>query len=111
MKQVVCMKWGTMYGPEYVNIMHSMVRRNVTGDFTLICFTDDATGIKPEVKCLPIPLLECEIPPDVPGKWPKIALWGRELGGLSGPALFIDLDSVIASNIDDYFTYGPSFSN
>jgi hypothetical protein len=100
------MKWGTMYGPEYVNIMHSMIRRNVTGDFTLICFTDDATGIKPEVKCLPIPLLECEIPPDVPGKWPKIALWGRDLGGLSGPALFIDLDSVIASNIDGYFTYG-----
>jgi hypothetical protein len=100
------MKWGTMYGPEYVNIMHSMVRRNVTGDFTLICFTDDATGIKPEVKCLPIPTLDCEIPPDVPGKWPKIALWGRDLGGLSGPALFIDLDSVIASNIDDYFTYG-----
>lgn len=106
MKQVVCMKWGTVYGPEYVNIMYAMLRRNITGDFTLICFTDDTTGIRPEVKCMPIPLLECEIPADVPGKWPKIALWGKELGGLTGTALFIDLDSVIASNIDDYFTYG-----
>ncbi len=52
------------------------------------------------------PAAGCEIPPDVPGKWPKIALWGKELGGLTGTALFIDLDSVIASNIDDYFTYG-----
>jgi hypothetical protein len=106
MKQVICIKWGTVYGPEYVNIMWAMCRRNLTGEFTLICFTDNATGIRPEVKCLPLPSLGCEIPPDVPGKWPKIALWGRELGGLSGPALFIDLDSVIASNIDDYFTYG-----
>lgn len=105
-KQIVCMKWGTMYGPEYVNILYAMLRRNLTGDFNLICFTDDITGIRPEVTCFPQPMLECEVPPDVPGKWPKIALWGRELCGLSGTALFIDLDSVIVANIDDYFTYG-----
>ena len=100
------MKWGTVYGPEYVNVMYGMLRRNVTGEFTLICFTDDTTGVRSEVKCMPLPTLDCEIPPDVPGKWPKIALWGKELGGLSGTALFIDLDSVIVANIDDYFTYG-----
>jgi hypothetical protein len=106
MKQVICIKWGTMYGPEYVNVMYGMCRRNITGDFTLICLTDNPEGIREEVKCLPLPLLNCEIPPDVPGKWPKIAMWGRELFGLSGHALFIDLDSVIVGNIDDFFTYG-----
>ena len=106
MKQVICIKWGTVYGPEYVNILWAMCRRNLTGDFTLICFTDDTTGIRPEVKCLPQPSLGCEIPSDVPGKWPKIALWGKDLGGLTGTALFIDLDSVIVANFDDYFTYG-----
>lgn len=106
MKQVVCMKWGTVYGPEYVNVMYGMLRRNIIGDFTLICFTDDPTGVRSEVKCLPLPPLGCEIPPDVPGKWPKIALWGKDLGGLTGTALFIDLDTVIVSNIDDYFTHG-----
>ena len=40
------------------------------------------------------------------GKWPKVALWGAELGGLSGPVLFVDLDSVIISNIDGYFSHG-----
>jgi hypothetical protein len=100
------MKWGRMYGPEYVNVLYGMLRRNVTGDFTLICFTEDTTGIRPEVECMPLPSLGCEIPPDVPGKWPKIALWDAELGGLTGTALFIDLDSVITANIDDYFTYG-----
>jgi hypothetical protein len=105
-KQVVCMKWGTVYGPEYVNILYAMLRRNVTGEFILVCFTDDITDIRPEVKCLPLPPLDCEIPPDVPGKWPKIALWGSELGGLTGTALFVDLDSVIVGNIDGYFTHG-----
>lgn len=106
MKQVICIKWGTVYGPEYVNVLHAMVRRNTTGESKLVCFTDDNTGIRPEVECLPLPQLGCEIPPDVPGKWPKIALWGRELFGLTGTALFVDLDSVIVSNIDDYFTHG-----
>ncbi|HEY9247997.1 MAG TPA: hypothetical protein VIO38_02650 [Rariglobus sp.] len=105
-KLVVCMKWGTVYGPEYVNILHAMVARNITGDFKVVCFTDNAAGIRPEVLCLPLPSLGCEIPKDVPGKWPKVALWSAELYGLKGTALFVDLDSVIVANIDDYFTYG-----
>ncbi len=105
-KQIICIKWGTLYGPEYVNIMYAMARRNVTGDFDFYCFTDDELGIRQEVICKPLPDLGCEIPADVPGKWPKIALWGRELFGLSGTALFIDLDSVIVANIDEYFSNG-----
>jgi hypothetical protein len=105
-KLILCMKWGTVYGPDYVNILYAMVARNITGPFKVVCFTDDTTGIRDEVMCRPLPSLGCEIPPDVPGKWPKVALWSRELEGLEGLALFIDLDSVIVGNIDDYFTYG-----
>lgn len=105
-KLVLCMKWGRVYGPAYVNNLYGMVQRNVTGPFRLICFTEDKTGVRPEVECLPLPDLGCEIPKDVPGKWPKVALWNKELYGLSGVALFIDLDSVIIDNIDGYFTYG-----
>ncbi len=100
------MKWGSGYGAKDVNILYGMVARNITGDFKVICFTDDATDIRPEVTCLPLPLLGCEIPVDVPGKWPKVALWTRDLAGLSGVALFIDLDSILVSNIDCYFSYG-----
>lgn len=105
-KQILCMKWGTMYGPDYVNILYGMIARNITGPFTLICFTDDTTGVRKEVQCLPVPQLGCEIPPDVPGKWPKQALWGKDLFGLQGIALFLDLDSVIVGNLDGYFEYG-----
>ncbi len=105
LKNIICIKWGTVYGPQYVNTLYAMAARNVTGDFKFVCFTDDPTGVCPEVTCLPLPQLGCEIPPDVPGKWPKIALWGKDLP-LTGVALFIDLDSVIVGNIDDYFEYG-----
>jgi len=105
-KQVICIKWGTVYGPEYVNILHAMVARNITGDFKVICFTDDNRGIRREVECFPLPELGCEIPKDVPGKWPKVALWNRDLSDLKGTALFVDLDSVIVDNIDGYFKFG-----
>jgi len=100
------MKWGSAYGPLDVNTLYGMVARNISGDFKVVCFSDDFTGIRPEVTCLPLPPLGCEIPPDVPGKWPKVALWTKNLAGLEGIALFIDLDSVIVANIDSYFDYG-----
>jgi hypothetical protein len=34
-KQIVCVKWGTLYGPEYVNRLYAMVKRNITGPFRL----------------------------------------------------------------------------
>jgi len=100
------MKWGAAYGHKDVNILYGMVSRNITGDFKVVCFTDDVSGIRPEVDCFPMPALGCDIPADVPGKWPKVALWSKELSGLQGIALFIDLDSIIVDNIDCYFEYG-----
>ena len=28
-RHIICMKWGTKYGPEYVNRLRSMVRRHL----------------------------------------------------------------------------------
>jgi hypothetical protein len=105
-KIIICMKWGKKFGPEYVNRLYAMARRNITGDFRLVCFTDDSEGLRAEVETRALPQLGCEHPERTIGKWPKVALWGAELGGLSGPVLFVDLDSVIINNIDDYFSYG-----
>ncbi len=105
-KQILCTKWGAKYGPEYVNRLYAMIARNITPPFQLICLTDSSIGIRPEVKCLPLPDLGCAHPQRTFGKWRKVVLWGRELCGLSGVALFVDLDSVILGNIDPYFTYG-----
>ena len=105
-KQVLCMKWGTQYSADHVNRLYGMAARQTTGELRFICFTDDPEGVRDEVECLPLPELGCEIPEDVPGKWPKQALWSEDLFGLEGTALFIDLDSVIVDSLDPYFEYG-----
>jgi len=48
-RHILCMKWGTKYGPEYVNRHYAMVRRHLTGDFNFVCLTDDAQGVRAEV--------------------------------------------------------------
>ncbi len=54
---VLCMKWGTKYGAEYVNRLYNMVKRHTTVDFKMVCLTDRTEGINPEVQCFPIPPL------------------------------------------------------
>lgn len=105
-KLVLCIKWGSKYGPEYVNRLHNMVRRNLTPPFQLVCFTDDARGIDPAIHTLPLPELGCDPPQHSPGQWRKLGLWRKSLFGLQGIGLFIDLDSVIVNRLDAYFDYG-----
>ncbi|MDJ0646537.1 MAG: glycosyltransferase [Flavobacteriaceae bacterium] len=96
------MKWGTLYGPEYVNRLYSMVKRNLSYDFKMVCFTDDEKGIIAEVDCYPIP--EIDVPGNLPERmWKKLTTLKGDLYGLEGTALFLDLDVVIVDTIDVFF--------
>ncbi|MDF1484020.1 glycosyltransferase [Ramlibacter sp. H39-3-26] len=103
------MKWGTKYGPEYVNRLYAMVRRHLRGDFRFVCLTDDGAGIRPEVACLPIPPLALHLAPGQrDGAWKKLTTFEADLHGLRGTALFLDLDVVIVGPLDDFFALpGP----
>lgn len=105
-KQILCIKWGTRYGPEYVNKIYAMVERNITPPFRVICLTDNTEGIREEVLCRGLPNLGCEVPKNAVGKWPKTALWGETLFDIEGVALFLDLDIVITGNLDAFFEFG-----
>lgn len=101
---VICMKWGTRYGPEYVNKLHSMVRKHLTKKFRFVCFTDDITGIDNGIKTQPIPEF------DIPAKyrvspWKKLLIFSKDFGKLKGKTLFLDLDVIIVDNIDCFFDY------
>lgn len=105
---VVCMKWGTRYGPEWVNRLYAMVQRNTTWTIRFVCFTDDATGIRPEVECQPLP--EVRFDAGRIGKyWPKLGLMQKDLGGLDGMTLFLDLDLVLIDSLDPFFTHPGRF--
>jgi hypothetical protein len=107
-RNILCMKWGKKYGPEYINRLYGMVRRNLQGDFNFVCFTDDTQGIRPEVQCHPIPSLD--LPPGIPERgWTKLVSFKKDLAGLSGAALFLDIDVVIVGSLDEFFEQPGEF--
>lgn len=105
-KQVVCINWGTKYGAPYVNRLYAGIARNITPPFSFTCFTDNPEGMRPEVRCEPLPPLDVPMPTGTKGIWPKARLWGARLGDLTGPVLFMDLDLVVTGPMDGFFRYG-----
>lgn len=109
---IICMKWGPAYGPEYVNRLYGMVSRNLTHSYRFVCFTDDATGVREEVEVKPMP--DLGLSPDTSNrnwnKWKKLTTWDRQLADLTGKTLFIDLDVVIVDNIDCFIEYDAEFA-
>lgn len=107
-RHILCMKWGTKYGPEYVNRLYAMVRRHLRGEFGFVCLTDDGAGIRSEVQCLPIPPLA--LPAGIPERgWNKLLTFSADLHGLHGTALFLDVDVVITAGLDEFFTHPGEF--
>ena len=103
---VICIKWGTLYGIEYLNRLASMVQRNSKRPTRLICFTDDGVGADPSIEIVPLP------PINIPklrktSPWRKVSLWQYPLHDLSGDVLFLDLDIVITGSLDEIFDYEP----
>lgn len=106
MQTVLCIKWGTRYPVDYVNPLWAMVQRHTSRQTRLVCFTDDATGINPAVTTFP--LLKIDIPERVAWKpWRKVSLWQAPLEDFSGDVLYLDLDTIVTGNIDDFFDFNP----
>lgn len=105
---VMCMKWGTKYGADYVNRLYKMVHDNLSGEFRFVCLTDDVNGIRSDVECFSIP--DMNLPEGIPERgWKKIAVFVPNLYDLQGTVLFLDLDIVIVDNIDEFFSYPGDF--
>jgi hypothetical protein len=100
------MKWGTLYDAEYVNVLFNAARANLTGPFQFVCLTDDATGLDKAIVAHPIPEFGLTPRQWRGGGWPKIAVFLADLYGLSGRALFIDLDMMIVGDLNPFFEYG-----
>lgn len=86
---VVCVKWGDLYGPEYVNVLHDMVRRNLRYDHRFICYTDDPTGVHCETR---------ELPRGFKTWWNKLPLF--RAGEFKGRVLYLDLDVCITGDLE-----------
>ena len=97
---IICLKHGTLYGPEYVNRLYSMVCKHCTLPFTFICLTEDPTDLHENIVHKELPDLPLK------GWWFKPYIFSKDLK-LKGTTLYLDLDLIIVNNIDKLFTYLP----
>jgi len=100
---IVCLKWGTLYGPDYVNKLFCAVRRNITIPFTFHCFTERSQYIHPNI-------VIHNLPHNLPGVgwWQKLYLFSED-APLEGRVLYIDLDTLITGNIDEIVLHNKGF--
>ena len=91
MINIVCVKWGDKYPPEFVNKLYAMVKRNMCGEaFDFYCYTDNGEGLYPQIKTVPIQS-------DLIGYWPKIELFKLFDQGTN---IFFDLDVIILNPLE-----------
>lgn len=102
-KVVLCMKWGTLYPAEYVNVLYRACQRHISGEFRFVCLTAESQGLLPDIEVFPIPDIGLEHRHYYDGAWPKIGIFSSDLYGLQGRCLFIDLDTVILDSLDPLF--------
>ena len=108
---IMCMKYGTLYPADYVNVLYNATRRAMRQPFRFICLTDNADGLVNGIEAMAIPDIGLE-PAEwrVGGVWPKIAIYDRHLHGLQGRCLFIDIDMVVLRGLDDFFERTSPFT-
>ena len=96
---VLCLKHGDKYSSQYVNTLYSMVKRNLTIPFTMVCLTDNKQGIDSDILCL-------DLPKELTGWWCKPYMYSADLP-LNGTILYMDLDVVVSGNLNKLFDYEP----
>lgn len=105
---IVCMKWGDLYGSEYVNRLFSMVSRNLEIPFHFYCITDSNHNIRKEVEIRNLPPFP--LPQGARGPWQKLLMFKKDLFDIQGKTMFLDLDVIIVGQLDKFFTYSDKFA-
>ncbi len=111
----ICLKYGTLYGAEYVNRLHAALERNTRGDLRFFCMTDDPSSINRKTEILPLPTEPFQEQMEIAlsqapkrGRMKKISLFRPDLiPDLDGPLLVFDLDTAIVGPIDDLRDFAP----
>ena len=106
-KNVICIKWGTAYDPDYVNKLYRMIKKNTSYSIDFYCFTEDSNGLHEDIIIKPLPVLNTIKEYQTKYAYRKeAALCDDDLGGLKNQRVFFfDLDVVIISNLDEFFIY------
>ncbi|NVO23524.1 glycosyl transferase [Donghicola mangrovi] len=112
---IICIKWGTLFGPEYVNRLYSGVRRNLNVPVRFFCMTEHSEGFHPDIEVLDLPNEPYQADMDAAlavanrqGAMRKTSLFKSGLiHDLQGPILGFDLDVVITGDLTPIWEMAP----
>ena len=108
MLSVVCWKWGTLYGVEYVNRLRAMLDRHLHIPHQLYCITEDPTGL--DYRTLHVPMFEetfsgMTSPSGKRANFRRLQIFNPELACIWGPRILqLDLDIVITGDVTPLFS-------
>lgn len=110
----ITLKWGSKYGPKYVNRLYANLKNAYNGEFEFYCFTDDAKGLHPSIHIRDIKDLRPH--PSTCFTIEKIFLFDPSISKLKGPCVLFDLDILIINDLNIYlskynFTEGRFIKN
>lgn len=126
MIQVVCFKWNkfgyrSTFGPDQVNTLKSMVKRNLKLKHEFVCITDDPEGLHHDVRHVPLwddySNLRNPHGDQFPSCYRRLKLFDKEFANSIGLTRFIwlDLDICIVDDItplidvpDDFKIWGDT---
>ena len=109
---ILTLKWGTLYSPEYVNRVYRGVKAHLHRPFRFVCVTDDPTGLAEGIDAQPFPAMPKEMHFNEKFRsWPnifvKLLVFEKGFAGLGGPTLFLDIDQIVTGDLDRFFDYRP----
>ena len=98
---VVCVKWGSKYSADYVNVLKRMCDRHITVPYEFHCLTENKDGIDTGIDIIDLPEL-----PGIKSWWSKMYMFSPAMP-LQGTILYLDLDVIVFRNIDQFFSHNP----
>lgn len=112
---VLCWKWnngphpkkGFIFGAYHVNVLYAMIKRNLHISFEMACITDNAKGINPEIRIIPL----WNDLKRKGGCFIRLKAFAADAEKFLGTKKFvsIDLDAVIIDDITSLFVLDEAF--
>jgi hypothetical protein len=99
---VVCLKWGTPYPAEYVNVLQKAVAEKLRSPHRFICITDTPEGLSSGVTIMPLPDIPIDRAKWRSGYWPKLAMFKRGFFTEDEIILYLDVDILIEEDLDSF---------
>ena len=100
---VVCVKWGTAYVPDYVNVLYRATRAHLKEPHRFVCITDDPRDLDPGITVLPMPTFRMPRETWRKTNLAKIAALAPGLLDDDEIVLQVDLDVMILGGLDAFF--------